>query len=161
MLFRSVPALTRRVNGYTIVSLLDPAKLLPDDAKGARFYLARADGLVLATAPATAGPVGGDVRALFGEHANAGVTGFIGIDDAKKPVAIGVASVATGDLRMLSAGVARSPLAEMLRALVRNILLAAAPVLAVGALLMLHPGCGCNCSPPGFFPTPIRPRFIV
>ena len=129
------PALTRRVGGYTIFSLIDPARLLPDDARGAKFYLARADGLVLAAVPA--GHDGADLRSLFGDHADASVTGFIGVDGEKKPVAIGVASVATGDLRVLSAGVTRSPLSEMLRALVRNVLLAAAPVLAVGALLML------------------------
>ncbi len=134
---RTAPALTRRVAGYTIVSVLDPARLLPAAANGARTYLV-ADGVVLAAAPAEAAPAGAELRTLFGENATADADGFIGAEDgARTPVAVGVARVETGDLRIVSAAAARSAWAEMLRAILRNALLAAAPILAVGALLLL------------------------
>ena len=131
------PVLTRRVGAFTVVSILDPAKLLPEDAKGARFYLAESGGHILATLPQSAEHAGADVRGLLGKDADADIDGFIGEDDKKAPIAIGVATVTTGNLRVLSAAPTRSPLAEMLRALLRNVLIAAAPILAVGALLLL------------------------
>jgi two-component system, cell cycle sensor histidine kinase PleC len=132
---RRGPALTRRVGGVTIVSLIDPVALLPEHADG-RTYLV-AGGIVLA-AGGDADAQGADVRTLFGKNATESRDGFIGADaKTKAPMAIGVAAVATGDMRLLSAAPSRSPLMEMLRALLRNALLAAAPILAVGALLLL------------------------
>ncbi|MDX2233581.1 MAG: PAS domain-containing sensor histidine kinase [Hyphomonadaceae bacterium] len=131
------PVLTRRVGGYTLVSVLDPARLLPETAPGARLLLA-SGGVVLAALPADMAAPGADVRALLGKEAGDDLDGFIATpDDGAEPTAVGAASVATGDLRVYSVAATRSPFAETLRAVVRNILLAAAPILAVGALLLL------------------------
>lgn len=131
------PAILRTVGGHSIVSLLDPAKLLPEDAHGARFVLADADGVVLAALPADAARMGDNARAALGGDSAGVKDGFIAEKDAAVPTAVGIATVATGDFQVLSAASTRSPFAFMLRALLANILMAAAPILAVGALLLM------------------------
>jgi two-component system cell cycle sensor histidine kinase PleC len=130
------PVLVRRVAGHTIVSVLDPQELLPDQPSDGRYYIV-ANGRILAGAPRAESVAGADVRSLLGAGVDPDTDGFVGPDGKQGQVAVGVASVSTGDLRVIAAAPARSPFGELLRALVRNVLLAAAPILAVGALLLL------------------------
>jgi two-component system cell cycle sensor histidine kinase PleC len=116
--------------------VLDPQELLPQSPHAGRAYLV-AGNRVLAASPRGDADAGADVRTLLGPQISADTDGFLGADGKGGQMAVGIAAVATGDLRILSAAPARSPLAEMLRALLRNALLAAAPILAVGALLLL------------------------
>ncbi|MBT9446561.1 MAG: PAS domain-containing sensor histidine kinase [Hyphomonadaceae bacterium] len=131
------PVILRMVGSYTIVSILDPAKLLPEDPRGGRFVLADADGIVLAASPADAAKTGENARAALGGDGASHADGFIADRDMPAPTAVGIANVSTGDFDILTAASTRSPLALMLRALLANALLAAAPILAVGALLLM------------------------
>lgn len=131
------PAVLRMVGSYTIVSLLDPAKLLPDDPGGGRFVLAGPDGIVLAALPADAAEIGANARAALGGDDGSRADGFIANGNAMAPTAVGIAGVATGDFAVLSAASTRSPFMLLMRALFANALLAAAPILAVGALLLM------------------------
>ncbi|MDZ4778137.1 MAG: PAS domain-containing sensor histidine kinase [Alphaproteobacteria bacterium] len=131
------PVIVRAVGAYRIVSILDPAKLLPENAHGARFVLADADGVALAALPADAARLGDNARSALGGDPAARKNGFIAERNAAAPTAVGIAPVATGDFQILSAASTRSTMAMMLRALLANILLAAAPILAVGAMLLM------------------------
>lgn len=131
------PVILRTVGAHTIVSILDAAKLLPEDTRGARFVLADADGVALAAAPANAARLGHNAREALGGAVDDRKNGFIAAREGDAPVAVGIAPVATGDFQILSAASTRSPLAMMLRALLANILLAAAPILAVGAMVLM------------------------
>ena len=131
------PAILRKVPPFTIVSLLDPKKLLPEDARGARFVIADAEGVVLAALPADAAQPGDNARAAFGGASDDRKNGFIAETNAAAPTVVGIAPVITGDFQILSAASTRSTMTLLLRALVAHILLAAVPILAVGAMLLM------------------------
>jgi two-component system cell cycle sensor histidine kinase PleC len=131
------PVIVRRAGQHAIVSVLDPAKLLPDASRGARYVLADSDGMTIASLPVDAAPIGENARAALGGDPASRENGFITETHAANPTAVGIARVATGDFDILSAAATRSSLMLMLRALLANILLAAAPILAVGAMVLM------------------------
>ena len=131
------PAILRTVGAYTIVSLIDPEKLLPENGKGGRLILADASGRTLAALPATLTKPGDDARRVFGGGDADDKDGFLADGKTAAPTAVGIATVATGEFRIFSAASTRSSFAFMWRALLANILLAAAPILAVGAMVLL------------------------
>jgi two-component system cell cycle sensor histidine kinase PleC len=63
--------------------------------------------------------------------------GRLGKAQEGRTLAVGAAEIPTANLQIYSAGPTRSPLEEVMRAILADLVLALAPLLAVGALLMM------------------------
>lgn len=132
-----LPALSRRVGDRVFISLLDPAKLAPPAGANRALVMTDPDGrVILAAGTATLAP-GADARSAFKvDSALMERSAFIGANSEGGSTPIGAAGVETGGLRVYSVG-PKNASALPLRDLVQVLLLAAAPILALGCLLLL------------------------
>jgi two-component system, cell cycle sensor histidine kinase PleC len=133
-----VAVMTRRVGGYTLVSIMDPTKLALEPRDKATIVLTTPEGSVIAAVgPRTLKP-GVDARAAFGvSDALMGRTAFLGQDGAGASIPIGAASTPTGGLRVYSIGPADFSADAAWRGLLQFLMLAIGPILAVCCLLWL------------------------
>ena len=141
-----IPALTRKVGEFTIVSLLDPNKLTTPTAgelASARsdrrtMVLAAADGRVIQSDGPTAIAPGVDAGEAFGVDVKAlSRSAFMGVDQTGQPSPIGAAVTETAGLRVFSVGPGDFATGALGQGLLQFLMMAAAPLLAVGCLVLL------------------------
>ena len=130
------PVIVRRVGGYAVVSILDPAQLLPELSSDARVLLASPSGAILYASPAL------QRAGLRAQQQVLGVTrdatsGALLRDSAGDTWAAAEAASPTGGFRVMSAAAAPSELGLWFEALARFSILAAAPLAAIGVLYLL------------------------
>jgi len=132
----TTPVIVRRIGDRHIVTIVDPAQLLPELSETARILIATPTGTILYASPAlqSAGPRA-QQQVLAATRSNqAGAL----IDDGNGATWVAAeATAAIGGFRVMTASAAPSPLALLLGALLRYALVAATPLAAMGVLYLL------------------------
>lgn len=131
------PVLVRRINGALIFSIIDPAKLLPETRGGSRAVITDHTFAILASAPALTPEETGALEAMLKLHSADAGSFTAQLNDAEN-IVVGAAKTGVGELRVYSLRATSPPLRALLGSALQFFLLAAAPVLAVGALLLLQ-----------------------
>jgi two-component system cell cycle sensor histidine kinase PleC len=132
----TAPAIVRHVGDRAIVSILDPARLLPELGGDARVLIAAPSGAALYTAPAlqSAGPRAQQQMLAAIREGRGG--GFVS-DGLGQTWAAAEATAQVGDFRVVAAAPSPSALTLWIEALTRFALMAAAPFAAMGVLYLL------------------------
>lgn len=132
----TAPTIVRRVGERSVVSVIDPTKLLPELDANARVLITTSEGAVLYASPAmqTAG-ARAQQQVLSALRANSG--GALLRDSAGDTWVAAEATAQIGDFRVMVAAPAPGGTALLLEALLRFALLAAAPLAAIGVLYLL------------------------
>ncbi|MEJ0060438.1 MAG: ATP-binding protein [Terricaulis sp.] len=133
----SAPAMVRHVGDRAIVTILDPAALLPELAADARVLIAAPSGAIVFATPAlqSAGLLAQQQVLTSARSAASGAA--IVRDGEGKNWAVAAASVSIGDFHVLTAAPSPSPLMLWLDAIARFAVLAAAPLAAMSVLYLL------------------------
>lgn len=133
-----LPALTRRLGDTTLVSLLDPKELVTQPKDRATMVLTAADGAVIVAAGPVALRPGVNASKAFGVPDTAMErTAFLGTNETGGTTPIGASLVSTGGLRVYNLGADDYGADAALQGLLQFLMLAAAPLLAVGCILLL------------------------
>ncbi len=132
------PAIVRRSRGLTIVTVLDAAALMAGAPENLVAFLLTADGALLhASAPGRDLDLGVETAlTLAAPDGRRERARFVDVDGAAW--VIGAAQTTSGGFRVLVAAPTRAPASAWLAALAQFALLGAAPVAAVGALVIMR-----------------------
>ena len=132
----TTPAIVRRLGDRRIVTIIDPARLLPELAPAARVLIASPSGHIFYASPAlqSAGPRA-QQQVLAATRANG--AGALIEDGAGAAWAAAEANVQLGGFRVMAASPAPNGMSLLLRALLQYALIAAAPLAAMGVLYLL------------------------
>lgn len=132
----TTPAIVRRLGDRRIVTIIDPARLLPELAPAARVLIASPSGHIFYASPAlqSAGPRA-QQQVLAAARANG--AGALIEDGAGAAWAAAEANVQLGGFRVMAASPAPNGMSLLLRALLQYALIAAAPLAAMGVLYLL------------------------
>jgi two-component system cell cycle sensor histidine kinase PleC len=132
----TAPTVVSRVGNRTIVTVIDPARLLPELEADARVLIAASSGSVIYASPALeAAGAHAQQQVLAATRANA--AGAMLRDGEGATWAAAEADVQIGGFRVMAAAPAPSAMSLLLQALMRFALLAAAPLAAIGVLYLL------------------------
>jgi two-component system cell cycle sensor histidine kinase PleC len=133
----TAPVLVRRIGDQTIVSILDPSRLVPELSDKARVLVAAPEGPILYASPALsrAGARAEDQLHAATRGAHTG-EGFIRDGDGHTWAAAS-ANVGLGNFRVVVAAPAENDAALWLGALARFAIMAAAPLAALGVLFLM------------------------
>jgi two-component system cell cycle sensor histidine kinase PleC len=131
----TAPAIVRRSGAQTLVSIVDPARLLPDLDANARVVIQTSTGAVLYVSPAlqrAGSRVQQQVQAVAGSERGAFIT-----DGEGQVWVVAPANVQMGDFALVAAAPAPSGWALWIAALLRYAFMASAPLAALAVLYML------------------------
>jgi two-component system cell cycle sensor histidine kinase PleC len=132
----SSPTIVRRIGNRAIVTVIDPARLLPELNPSARVLIATPAGAIISPSPALqAAGARAQQQVLSATRANA--NGALLRDGEGGAWVAAEATVQIGGLRVMAASPAPSATTLLLQALARFALLAAAPLAAMGVLYLL------------------------
>ncbi|MGD9815073.1 MAG: PAS domain-containing sensor histidine kinase [Hyphomonadaceae bacterium] len=132
----TTPAIVRQVGDRTIVSVIDPARLLPDLDANARVLITSPSGAVIYASPAMqAAGARAQQQVLSALRANSG--GALLRDSAGDTWVAAEATAQIGGFHVMAAAPAPGGAALLIEALLRFALLAAAPLAAIGVLYLL------------------------
>ncbi|MGE0829270.1 MAG: ATP-binding protein [Hyphomonadaceae bacterium] len=134
----NAPVIVRRVAGGRIVSVLNPEALLPDARAAERALIASESGAILHASSLLQQEGLQQQRLLLAAAPAGDQAGGAVKDDARgRAFAVGAARTAIGGLRVVAAAPTASTLSVLFSTIAQFVLLAAAPLAAVGALLLL------------------------
>ncbi len=133
---QTAPVIVRRAGERAIVTVIDPALLLPEIEPSTRAVIASAGGAVLYASPALQSAGARTQRHILAATQHARI-GTLIRDSEGAAWAASQASAQLGDFRVLAVAPAPTDLQLWLRALMRFALLAAAPLAAIGVLYLL------------------------
>jgi len=132
----TAPAIVRHAGERAIVSVLDPARLLPELGGDARVTITTPNGAQLYASPALQ-TAGARTQQQMQAAVREGGGGGFATDGLGQTWAAAEATAQIGDFRVLAAAPAPSALTLWLEALMRFALMAAAPFAAMGVLYLL------------------------
>lgn len=131
----TAPVIVRHVGDRAIVSVLDPARLLPELASDARVLIAAPNGAALYESPALQSAGEGPQQQMLAT-ARADGGGFA-TDASGQTWASASATAQIGEFRVVASASSPSSLSLWLEALMRFALMTAAPFAAMGVLYLL------------------------
>jgi two-component system cell cycle sensor histidine kinase PleC len=134
---RRAPVLARRVNGAIILSIIDPVKLLPETANGSRAIITDGAFSILASSPQLTPEETSAFEKML-KHQAVSSGSFTAKVEGGEGIVVGVAKTGVGDLHVYALRATTPPLRALLGSALQFLLLAAAPALAVSALLLLQ-----------------------
>ncbi len=133
---QTAPVIVRRVGDYAIVTVIDPAQLLPALDADTRVLIAAPSGAIIYSSPALQS-AGARVQQQVLSATRAGDVGAL-LRDADGATWVAAESTAQiGNFRVMAASGAPNDLDLWIAALLRFALMAAAPLAAIGVLYLL------------------------